>query len=283
MLAYVKDSPMPVSMITTIEDDNVGFLPQLTTPSLHRIVQAMREYDLEGFWFRQFDISEHEASMHYLARAAWDAAVTPESSYRQFARRVCGEEAEKAALAVFHQVEELETASNDLVGAGFLMPNLYAKYWNLSDPPDSLPALAGRMRSYADRVAALLPLADTLVEYAAPRGKGWAGRYRLFLRFAAEYPRALARILDARGAYRAARQSLAEKQFLPYCRQMDDTVVMLEDALRLSDTALRTWSGLVVDPTDRGTLAALNAYGHDYLRGLAWQLFLESQMCGFSV
>ena len=34
--------------------------------------------------------------------------------------------------------------------------------------------------------------------------------------------------------------------------------------LRLSETALRTQSALTVYPTDRGTLAALNAYGHDY-------------------
>jgi len=47
--------------------------------------------------------------------------------------------------------------------------------------------------------------------------------------------------------------------------------------VRRSETALRTWSELVVDPTDLGTLAALNAYGHDYLRGLAWQIYLESQ------
>jgi len=32
----------------------------------------------------------------------------------------------------------------------------------------------------------------------------------------------------------------------------------------LSETALRTRSALTVDPTDRGTLAAFNAYGHDY-------------------
>jgi len=282
-LAYVKDSKMAVSMITTIEDDNVGFFPQLTTQSLHRIVQAMRECDLEGFWFRQFDISEHEASMHYMIRAAWDADATPDSTYRQFARQTCGEEAEEAALALFRGVEELGDASNGLVGAGFLMPNLYAKYWNANDPPEELRAQADRMRGYVERVATLLPLADILVEYAAPRGKPWSEHYRLYLRFAIEYPRTLACILDSRRAYLAARQSLADKQFLRCCSQMDESVSLLEDAFRLSETALRTWAALTVDPTDLGTLAALNAYGHDYLRGLAWQIFLESQVCGFSV
>ena len=91
-----------------------------------------------------------------------------------------------------------------------------------------------------------------------------------------------ARLTDARVAYVEAEQ-LRQKDFLAYGEAIDRTVALLEDALSLSEKALRTWAELVVDPTDRGTLAGLNAYGHDYLRGLAWRVYLESQFYGFSV
>ena len=71
--------------------------------------------------------------------------------------------------------------------------------------------------------------------------------------------------------------------FHGYGEAMDHTVALLRRALALSEQALRTWSARVVDPTDLGTLAGLNAYGHDYLRGLAWQIYLDSQFYGFSL
>ena len=282
-LAFTKDTPMPVSMITTIEDDNVGFFPQLTTRSLHKTVKAMQEYDLQGFWFRQFDISEHEPSMHYMIRAGWDERVTPESSYREFALRVCGQDAVDEALAVFGMVEGLEAESNAMAGAGFLMPNLYAKYWKLKEPPDALQRLADLMRAYADRVRPILERADALVRRSASRGKKWAANYRTFLRFATEYPLALAKLIEARISYCAAQEQEAKKHLMEYCRQMDAAAAGLEEALSRSEKALRTWSELAVDPTDLGTLAALNAYGHDYLRGLAWLVYLKSQHFGFEL
>jgi hypothetical protein len=62
---------------------------------------------------------------------------------------------------------------------------------------------------------------------------------------------------------------------------MDRAVVLLRPALNLSEQALRTWNARVTDATDLGTLAALNACGHDCLRGLARRIYLEGQFYGF--
>ena len=50
----------------------------------------------------------------------------------------------------------------------------------------------------------------------------------------------------------------------------------------LSEEALRTWAAQVADPTDLGSLAGLNAYGHDWLRGKHTEIYWESQRYGFT-
>jgi hypothetical protein len=277
-LSFAADTDLPVSMITTIEDDNVGFFPQLVTQSLHRIVQGMREHGLQGFWFRQFGISPHEPSMHYMARAAWDERVTPESAYAEFGQRVCGAGVATDLAAVFHQVEALESGSNALCGAGFLMPNLYSKFWS-----DGAEEQRARLAAYAERLLPIERAMERVASASASRGQAWAGQYLLFLRFAREYALAVAALIDARTAHRHARDRQEARDFQGYGEAMDRTVARLRQALLQSERALHTWNRRVVDPTDLGTLAGLNAYGHDFLRGLAWQVYLDSQFYGFSL
>ncbi len=277
-LAFARQTDMPVSLITTIEDDNVGFFPQQVTPSLHRIVQGMRAHGLQGFWFRQFDISPHEPAMYYMARAAWDPGIAPDAAYRDFSRRVCGAGVAPDLVQVFHQVEELEQASNDLCGVGFLMPNLYSKLWQGGSDEQRL-----RLLEYARRIDPIERAMAAVTSGSITPGRPWAEQYGGFLRFAAEYARTVAAIIDARSAYGRARERQEARDFQGYGEAMDGTVVLLREALKLSEQALRTWNARVTDATDLGTLAALNAYGHDYLRGLAWQIYLESQFYGFSL
>ncbi len=56
---------------------------------------------------------------------------------------------------------------------------------------------------------------------------------------------------------------------------------LLFEAEEASEQALRTWIEQVADPTDLGTLAGLNAYGHDWLRGKCTEVYWESQQYGF--
>jgi hypothetical protein len=57
---------------------------------------------------------------------------------------------------------------------------------------------------------------------------------------------------------------------------------LLFQAVEASEEALRTWAAQVADPTDLGSLAGLNAYGHDWLRGKCTEAYWESQRYGFS-
>lgn len=273
-LEFVKNSNIDVEMITTIEDDNIGFLPQLVTPSLHKIVQKMREYGLKGFSFRQFDISEHEPAMAYMIESAWDASVTPEDSYRRYALGVAGEKAIDDLLVAFHKVEDLTKVSNGMMGIGFMWPSLYKKYWSKGVKP--VPA-------WQDYIAELAPIEDRLrmaLSKSEPKGKHLIENYLNFTVFAQQYVHTLDLIRQARAAYDLAnekRKTENDMVYNPLIRRASD---LLFEALAASKSALGTWTKLVADPTDLGSLAGLNAYGHDWLRGKCTEVYWESQQYG---
>jgi len=273
-LEFVKNGNTDVVMITTIEDDNVGFLPQLVTPSLHKSVQKMREYGLQGFCFRQFDISEHEPAMAYMIESAWDASITPEDSYRRYALGVAGEKAVDDLLAVFHDMEELTEKSNTMMGVAFLWPSLYKKYWSQGTKPD--PA-------WQDYIAELAPIEDRLrvvLSEGEPKGKHLIENYLNFIVFARQYVHTLDLIRQARAAYDFARDKRKTENdmiYNPLIRRASD---LLFEALDASEIALKTWTKLVADPSDLGVLAGLNAYGHDWLSGKSKEVYWESQQYG---
>ena len=273
-LEFVKNGKTDVVMITTIEDDNVGFLPQLVTPSLHKTVQKMREYSLQGFCFRQFDIAQHEPAMAYMIESAWDASITPEDSYRRYALGVAGEKAVEDLLAAFHDVEDLTKVSNAMMGVGFMWPSIYRKYWKQGTKPDS---------AWQEYMARLAPVEDrlrTALSKSAPKGKRLVENYLNFIIFARQYVQAMDLIRQARSAYDLALEKRkTENDFVynPLIRKASD---LLFEALAASETALKTWVKLVADPTDLGTLAGLNAYGHDWLRGKCTEVYWESQQYG---
>jgi hypothetical protein len=51
----------------------------------------------------------------------------------------------------------------------------------------------------------------------------------------------------------------------------------LERALGLLKSSIEHWAAVVRDPSDLGTLAVLNSYCYDYLKGVAYDVYLESQ------
>ena len=273
-LEYVKHGRMDVTMITTVEDDNVGFLPQFNTPFLHETVTRMREYGLKGFQFRQFDISQHEPAMAYMAEAGWDAAVTPESAYRRYAEGVAGAAAVEGLLAAFHGIESLTEASNAMIGQGFMFPSLYSGQWAEGVRPEA---------AWDDYVARLEPVEQHLrsaLGACAPRGRQLLRNALYFIVFARQFVAMKNRIRAARAALDDARRIRADGDMLGYHPAIRAASDLLFEARQMSEQAIRTWTRLVVDPTDLGTLAGLNAYGHDWLSGKCVEVYWDSQCYG---
>jgi hypothetical protein len=275
-LAFAKNSAMDVVMITTIEDDNVGFLPQLVTPALHQTVQKMRQYAIKGFCFRQFDISQHEPSMAYMAEAAWDGTATPDKTYQRYANRVAGAQAAEDLVAALGAVGELTDAANSLMGAGFMFPSLYHKYWHQGAAPD--PA-------WRDYIQRLLPIRERLeiaLSRCEPRGQKLLSNYLNFVVFAAQFLEAMDLIRQAREVYDQAQEQKTAGDALAFHPLITRAATLLGMAEQASEQALNTWAAQSADPTDTGTLAGLNAYGHDWLRGKRVEVYWESQQYGFA-
>lgn len=70
---------------------------------------------------------------------------------------------------------------------------------------------------------------------------------------------------QARMTYEQALSSKRAKDFRSFHKQITQSSDLLFQALQESEQAVKTWTALVVDPTDLGTLAGLNSYGHDWL------------------
>lgn len=275
-LEFARHGKLEVTLITTIEDDNVGFLPQLVTPSLHATVERMGQYGLKGFCFRQFDIGQHEPSMAYMIESAWDAAVTPEDAYRRYALGVAGPEAVADLLAAFRGVEDLTGAANALMGLGFMWPSLYRKHWLPGTRPD--PA----WQEYCARLAPVEQCLERALEHSAARGRHLVRNYLGFVRFAGLFLRTLDLIRQARAAYDQAQEMRQARDPVAYHPLVSRASALLHAALEASERALRTWADQVADPSSLGTLAGLNAYGHDWLRGKCTEVYWESQCYGFS-
>ena len=273
-LAYVKDGNLDVMMITTVEDDNVGFLPQLNTQSLHRTVQEMRRHGLIGFMFRQFDIAQHEPCMAYMVESSWDETITPEDSYRRYAERVAGADAVDDLLAAFEAIEQLTEDSNAMIGQGFMWPSLYSSQWYAGAEP---------VAEWSAYMESLEQIEDTLREAlgkTAPRGRRLVCNYMTFVRFARQFVEMKNTIRAARMKYDAAKVIGKRGDLLEYHPVIGQASDLLFEAVAQSERAIRTWASQVADATDAGSLAGLNAYGHDWLRGLAVKVYWQSQCYG---
>jgi hypothetical protein len=82
----------------------------------------------------------------------------------------------------------------------------------------------------------------------------------------------------ARVTYESARKAFEAKDSTGYGERMEETDRQLSKALALLKDAVGNWAAEVRDPSDLGALAALNTFCWDYLKGVAHQVYLESQM-----
>jgi len=275
-VSFAKTGKMPVEVMCTIEDDNVGFLPQMVTQSLHKIVNGMKEYGVKGYCFRQFDISEHEPSMRYMIDASWDLEASPEKSYRNYAYGIAGEQAVPELLKAFGLLEQLTEASNSLMGLGFMMPGLYSNHWSTGRKANP------EWDNYRESLKSIISHMNQAFILSAERGKKLISNMLSYVLFADKFVETVATIRKAREHYDTAKIKLQEKNLVEYNKNITTAAYILKIAVKLSEQALKIWADLVVDPTDLGTLAGLNSYGHDWLKGKAVEVYWESQKYGFT-
>ena len=81
LLEKVDTSEMRATLTMTLQDDNVGWLPQVATENIHVLLQAMHRYGWSGYYTRYWPIGDLDPTVAYMARASWDATVSPRGVY----------------------------------------------------------------------------------------------------------------------------------------------------------------------------------------------------------
>jgi hypothetical protein len=80
-MARMNTTRVPAELIVTLQDDNIGSLPQVATSSLHNLMRSMQRNGWRGFTTRHWPIGDLNPTVAYLAKASWDTAMTPEAAY----------------------------------------------------------------------------------------------------------------------------------------------------------------------------------------------------------
>jgi hypothetical protein len=253
VLATLPVRTLPSTLVCTLHDDNVGVLPQLTTGSLHQLLQDLRRHGWAGFSTRYWLTGDHDPCVTYLSRAAWDEAATPEAVYADQVRSVCGEACVADMLTAFRLIEAT-TVGLEWHGLGltFPVPGMMMKHWAAEPFP---PELAEDRRSYQEALAAVRRArARTETEAGRDYVDYWIGR----LEFASGY-------LDTIEHVRAG--ATAESAG-------DATAALGEAnaAVASARAALEAYAGVVRDRSDLGALATLNEYVWRPLRAKAAEL-----------
>jgi hypothetical protein len=243
---------IPGSLTLTLDDDNIGVMPQLTTKPVHELVQDLRRNGWAGFVARERFPGDHDWPLAYLARAAWDPEVTPDAVARDQLGGVCGEGCGDDMLHAFHEVEAVTAIfERSNRGFSFPVPGMLMKYWKAGP----VPAYLAEARSGYQRA---LEAARRAQAKARPEGRRhvdfWVGR----LEFALGYVETVEAVHRAATAEAASQRREALKQ--------------TKRALALLRGALEAYARVARTRTDLGAIAVVNEYGYRALKAKVAEL-----------
>ena len=237
---------VPGLLDLTLDDDNIGIVPQLTGKSVHELVGVLQRDRWAGFIARERFPSDHDCLLAYVAKSAWHADATPDSVAREQIGSVCGQAAVAPLLEALSQVEAVTTIfeHNDF-SFSFPVPGTFMKYWK--NGPE-LPYLTDVRKGYA----LALEAARQALAHSKPDGqwfaKFWVGR----ITFAGQY------VLAVQEAREAAKAEAAQDRAA--CLQH------AQAALAAMREALEAYAGVARNRTDLGAIAVANEYAIRPLR-----------------
>ncbi len=157
----VDTSRLHAALVVTLQDDNIGPVPQVATSNCQHLLDMMARRGWQGFYTRYWPLDELDPPAAYLARASWDNSVTPESAYNDHATHVYGgPEAVRPFNLAMAQLEQM-TAILDTayLGLFFPVPNTMAGHLDDTTPMSlGLHQIRGAIRRCRDIFAQMLGL-----------------------------------------------------------------------------------------------------------------------------
>jgi hypothetical protein len=222
---------------------NLGVLSQSETRGQNTTIDEARGDAGVGFSVRYEMLAELDPTMHYLSRAAWDEGATARSAHDDLFKTITGGEviADRLWLGFGHIEAATELTAQSDNDFAVPSPNLLMKHYLGEPAPEWWEKLTEhytqamvelyRARGPAD------PRAQPLLYYYAKRS---------------EY------VLEYLACVKAVRAAAIAKQG----GDDDGAVEQLEAAIESLYNAIDTLGDVAQDPSDRGLIAALNAYAY---------------------
>ncbi|MFV1967680.1 MAG: hypothetical protein ACC628_19800, partial [Pirellulaceae bacterium] len=246
LLQHVPPRQTPASLIFTLADDNVGVLPQSAAGSLHTLMGDLRKNGWSGFYTRYWTVSDQDPTVHYLARASWDASLTPQQAYADQVEHVCGPASVEPALKAFALIEKITLGLDQHgLGFGFPIPNMMTKHY-------SSGRLSDAIRQDQELYRQSLKQMERARQLSRQEGRTYIDCFAGRLRFAVRY-------LDAADAFGATATAVKANKPVEARRHIEASYIAIRQALE-------AYVSTVKDHGDLGAVALMNEFCYRPIR-----------------
>ncbi|MGH9511382.1 MAG: hypothetical protein ACRD2U_04530 [Terriglobales bacterium] len=242
ILKELSGGPIQPIINLTMDDDNIGIVPQMTTSALQKVLAILRETKWEGVVTRERFPGDHDTERAYLARASWDPNADPDKIALEELQAACGQRCGEDLLTTMHSIDDATHVwERDDEHFAFPVPSLLMKYWKAGPLPDYLE----ENRENYERG---WESARHAVALATPEGKSYAEYWAKRMEFATKY------VTVVQFVRRAATAEDAH-QIQAAVEETAKALATLRESLDAYATVART-------PSDRGAIAVAVEYGY---------------------
>ncbi len=238
-------------LLVSLQDDNIGWLPQVATENLHIQLQATHRLGWDGISLQHWAIGDIDPPVAYLSRASWDAGVTPGAVYEDHFGHVYGEQAIEPLCQVMHLLEDATTIMAIQLGPFFpvlgIMRNQVRAESLLDDAALQVRALYEEVRRMLEEVGS-----DGVLSHGGSRLAYWFSR----MTFSIEAFNELDLLRRGGAALREAASARARGDEDGCGKHLRRARDYHDRAIRAGEAAVTAATSNVQDPSDRGGIAA---------------------------
>ncbi len=243
LLAATPTKSVPSSLILTLNDDNVGFLPQSSHSSLQELLVELRNHGWSGFSTRYWCVGEIDLSAYLLSRGSFDSSISVEQACRDLVAPVCGDASAECTIKAMNLIEQATVLvdEND-IAFSFPIPNVVMKHYASEEP---IPEWWGKVREHYLNAMNEMYRANT-------RARDGGRSYTLYLARRCEFG------FEYMNCVEAVRKAGIAKRSKDVATQR----AQLEAAIESLNGGLNAMAAVARSNSDRGVIAVLNEYGY---------------------
>jgi hypothetical protein len=242
ILKSLSGGPIQPIIDLTVDDDNIGIVPQITTSSLQKVLKILRETSWKGFVARERFPGDHDTELAYMARAAWDPNADPDKIASEQLRATCGTACGDDLLTTMHSIDAATVVwERDEQHFTSPVPNLLMIHWK----PGPVPAYLEENRQNYQRG---WDAAQRAIGEATPEGRAYAEYWAKRMEFTVRFIEAVEHVRRAANAEAA--------------HQTPEEAAEVEKALDLVRQSIEAYAGAARNQTDRGSIALAVEYAY---------------------